>query len=87
MTNAHTNKSFMHNFRLDTTKPNHLQMFEMFYPIQYTKQAMLPLLAAKVVPPLAYTDFLTWLGLWLLMTTLQGTANREYSSKKAINIF
>lgn len=87
MNNAHDNEAFIRNFPVDTTQPNHLQMFELLFPTKFIKDTMLPLLSAKVAPPPTYCEFLTWLGLWLLMSTLQGPTRRDYWSNTRVNIF
>ena len=78
MSNAHDNEAFLRNFPLDTTQPNHLQMFELLFPTKFVKNTMLPLLSTKVAPPPTHCEFLMWLGLWLLVSILQGSTRRGY---------
>jgi hypothetical protein len=61
--------------RIDFTNvcPTHLQLFELFFPKEYIKTVLLLETIKKIKgKEVKYGKFLRWLGLWIMMGTIQG---------------
>ena len=64
-----------------------LQIFEIFFPVGYVKEVMLPETNKELSPPLSYGEFLIWLGLWFLLATTHFDSRRDSRSTKTIDMF
>ena len=67
--------------------PTMLQIFEIFFPMGYVKEVILPETNKELSPPLSYGGFLIWLGLWFLMFTTHFDLCRGFWSTKTIDMF
>jgi hypothetical protein len=68
--------------------PTRLQLFELFFPKAYIQEVLLvetnKLLKGKDV---TYGEFLQFIGLWLMMATIQGFQRRDFWSVCLVNMF
>ena len=48
---------------------------------------MIPGMNKSLVPPISYGELLSWLGLWILMSTVDGSDRRSFWSMKEPNKF
>ncbi len=69
------------------TSPTYLQLFELFLPMEYVKQVIIPRINGSLSPPIDYGEFLKWLGIWFLLATNQVSSRREFWSVLPVNIF
>eukprot|EP00957_Ditylum_brightwellii_P144328 10995201-Ditylum_brightwellii.AAC.1 len=70
--------------------PTQLQLFDMFFPMKYVKGILIPYTNRRFshgVPELTYGKFLVFIGLWLMMGTIQGFQCRSFWSIAAIDPF
>ena len=51
----------------------YLQLFECFFPKSFIKTVMLPAMNQQINDPVTYSEFLQWISLWILMSTVDGT--------------
>ncbi len=65
----------------------YLQLFELLFPVGYVKEVMILVMIKKLKPELKYGEFLKWLGLWVLMATINVENCCEFWSTKPINHF
>ena len=77
----------MHNAHLSfntDVKPTIQQLFKMFFFKPYVIGIIIPqtniCLKEEKHHPLSYGEFLCWLGLWFLMTTIKGTECMDFWS-------
>ena len=71
------------------SNPNLVQLFEQFFPIQYVKQVIL-VETNKQLPksnPLTYGEFLLFVGVIFLMSTLKFESRRDLWSTQKVNMF
>lgn len=86
--------------RMNTTTANYgaerlgdcltiLDNFELMFPVQYIKDVMLPEIRQQMntKTPLEYGEFLRFLGLWLLMATIQGPSRHEFWKRETVDMF
>jgi hypothetical protein len=68
--------------------PTRLQLFELFFPMAYVREVLLvetnKILNGK---ELEYGEFLRWIGLWLLMSTIQGFQRRDFWSVCSVDMY
>ena len=50
-------------------------------------EVVVPKTKEKLDDPLTYGELLRWIGLWLLMSTVDGSDRRSFWSTKNVNIF
>ena len=66
---------------IDTTGWVYLQLFEIFFPTQFTKDVLLPMVNAGLQedskPTLSYGEWLRWIGVWFLLATTDGSPKRR----------
>ena len=55
-----------------------LQIFDIFFPVGYVKEFMLPETNKEMSPTLLYGDLPRWLGLWFLMATTHFDSKRDF---------
>ena len=60
-------------------KPTPLQVFELMFPKTYVQNVILKQLNEK--KDISYGEFLRWIGLWLLMSTIEGPTRRDFFLK------
>ena len=71
-------------------EPSNLDLFEGFFFLAYIKTTILPKTNNNLHhghDQLQYGEFLQWLGLWLLMSTMVGPQRHEYWAAYPINAF
>ena len=72
-------------------KPTIQQLFEMFFFKQYVEGIIIPqtniCLQKEKHHPISYGEFLRWLGLWLLMATINGPDRPEFWSMSEVDCF
>lgn len=74
------------NFQND--KPTRLQLFELFFPMEFVKTVIIIETNKQLQgKPLTYGEFLVFIGLWLMMSTIQGFHRRDFWSKKEIDLY
>ena len=72
-------------------KPTIQQLFEMFFFKQYVEGIIIPqtniCLRQEKHHPISYGEFLRWLGLWLLMATINGPDRTDFWSLGEVGCF
>ena len=48
---------------------------------------MIPTMNWKLSNPVSYGEWLSWIGLWVLMSTVDGSDRRSFWSSKEVNIY
>ena len=67
--------------------PN-LQLFEILFPKMWILETVIPSTNNQLgEEPLSYGELLRWIGLWILMSTVDGSDCRGFWSNKHVNIF
>ena len=51
----------------------YLQLFEHFFPKNFIETVMLPTINQQIKDLATYAESLRWIGLWILMSTVDGT--------------
>ena len=77
-------------WKLSEAESSNLDLFEGFFFSAYIKTTILPQTNNNLHcghDQLQYGEFLQWLGLWLLMSTMVGPQRHEYWAAYAINTF
>jgi len=69
------------------SRPSLVDLFEIFFPVQYIKTVMLPEMNKKLEHAVTYGEFLRWIGLWFLMATIQGPARNDFWSTCPVDPF
>ena len=64
-----------------------LQLFEILFPKKWMIEVVVTKTKEKLDDPLTYGELLRWIGLWLLMSTVDGSDRRSFWSTKNVNIF
>ena len=64
-----------------------LQLFEILFPKKWMIEVVVPKTREKLDEPLTYGELLRWIGLWLLMSTVDGSDRQSFWSTKNVNIF
>ena len=64
-----------------------LQLFEILFPKKWMIEVVVPKTKEKLDDPLTYSELLRWIGLWLLMSTVDGSDHWSFWSTKNLNIF
>lgn len=75
--------------RIPMTTLSLLGNFETFFPVDYLKKVIIPETRRymETKEPLEYGEFLRFLGLWLLMATIQGAQRHEFFKRENLNLF
>ena len=69
-------------------RPTKLQLFELLFPKDYVIEVLLPSINEQLEKDLVtYGEYLRWIGLWLLMSTIHGPRRRDFWSGSPIDIF
>ena len=75
-------------YPVDTTRDDiNLQLFEHLFPKQFIENIMIPTMNQKLKNAVTYSEFLVWIGLWILMSTVDGSDRCGFKSNKDINIY
>ena len=73
---------------VDTTRDDvNLQLFKRLFPKKFMEEVMIPTMNQSMNNPGSYGEFLCWLGLWILMSTVDGSNWWSFWSSKDINMF
>ena len=73
---------------VDATRDDvNLQLFERLFPKKFMEEVMIPTMNQSMNNPVSYGEFLCWIGLWILMSTVDGSDRRSFWSSKDINMF
>ena len=64
-----------------------LQLFEHLFPKNFLQEVMIPTMNRKLSNPVSYGELLSWIGLWVLMSTVDGSDCRSFWSSKEVNIY
>ena len=77
------------NVALDPNADNpNLQLFEILFPKKWILETVIPSTNNQLgEEPLSYGELLRWIGLWILMSTVDGSDCRGFWSNKHVNIF
>ena len=69
--------------------PTLLDTFETFFPTNYVNEVILPEMRKHMTTkaPLTYGEFLRFLGLWLIMATIQGPSRHEFWKREQVDMF
>ena len=71
---------------VDTTRNDiNLQLFERLFPWQYVEDVIIVEMNKKLKHPFSYGEFLRWIGIWVLISTVNGCDQRAFWSTKAIS--
>ena len=62
-------------------------LFEHLFPSEYIKRILIPETNKLLTSTLSYGEFMLWIGVWLLMATIDGVQRREFWSKLDIDPF
>ena len=69
-------------------RPTMLQLFEMFFMKNFVMTVLVPEINKKIVgDAVSYGEFLRWIGLWLMMATIQGPQRSEFWSIAPVSLF
>ena len=74
---------------VNTTRDDiNLQLFEQLFPHKYVKDVILTEMN-KVLDkePVTYGELLGWMGLWVLISTVDGSDRRSFWSLKSVNMY
>ena len=75
-------------YPINTTRDDiNLQLFECLFPKQFIENIMIPTMNWKLKNAVTYSEFLVWIGLWILMSTVDGSDRHGFWSNKDINIY
>lgn len=70
-----------------SVQPTRLQLFEIFFPKPYITEILIPETNKNLSQALNYGEFLVFLGIWLMMATIQGFQRRDFWSSGKVDIF
>ena len=76
-------------YPVDTTRNDiNLQLFECFFPRAFMEDVMIAE-TNKILDqhPLSYGELLHWIGLWVLISTVDGSDCRSFWSMKKVNMY
>ena len=75
-------------YPVNTTRDDiNVQLFERLFPKQFIENMMIPTMNWKLKNAVTYSEFLVWIGLWILMSTVDGSDHHGFWSNKDINIY
>ena len=75
-------------YPVDTMRNDiNLQLFEHLFPKQFIENIMIPTMNWKLKNAVTYSEFLVWIGLWILMSTVDGLDHCGFWFNKDINIY
>ena len=73
---------------VDTTRDDvNLQLFEHLFPKNFLQEVMIPTMNWKLSNPVSYGELLSWIGLWVLMSMVDGSDHQSFWSSKEVNIY
>jgi len=71
----------------DGAHPGLVKLFELLFPIHFLQHHIIATMNKDLGHPVEHWEFLVFLGLWLLMATIQGPQRRDFWSKKPVSPF
>ena len=72
---------------VDTTRDNvNLQMLHLF-PKNFLQEVMIPTMNQKLSNAVPYGELLSWIGLWILMSMVDGSDHQSFWSSRDVNIY
>ena len=84
----HSNSPAVLIHPVDTTRDDiNLQLFEHLFPNNFLQEVMIPTMNWKLSNPVLYGELLSWIGLWVLMSMVDGSDRRSFWSSKEVNIY
>ena len=73
---------------VNTTRDDiNLQLFEHLFPKNFLKEVMIPTMNRKLSNAVSYGELLSWIGLWILMSMVDGSDHWSFWSSKDMNIY
>ena len=73
---------------VNTTRNNiNLQLFEHLFPRQYVEDVIIIKMNKKLKLPCSYGEFLRWIGIWVLISTVNGCDRHAFWLTKVISIY
>ena len=55
-----------------------LQVFTHMFPMEYIRQTVVPKTSQRLTVPLSVSEFISWLGVWLLMSCYVGVKHQDW---------
>ena len=73
---------------VNTTRDDvNLHLFEHLFPKNFLHEVMIPTMNWKLNNSVSYSELLSWIGLWILMSTVDGSDHQSFWSSKDVNIY
>ena len=73
---------------VDTTRDDiNLQLFECLFPKKFMVEVMIPTMNKSMKTSESYGELLSWIGLWILMSTVDGSDRCSFWSTKDPNMY
>ena len=73
---------------VDTTRDDiNLQLFERLFPKNFLQEVMIPTMNWKLSNAVSYGELLSWIGLWILMSMVDGSDHWSFWSSRDVNIY
>ena len=66
---------------------NRYQLFQIFFPMDFVCNVIIEETNKSLNKPISFGEFLVWIGLWIMMSTIQGFQRRSYWSTDTIDPF
>lgn len=67
--------------------PTVQQMFELFFPMTWVRDVLIPETNKHLDKPMTIGEFLRWIGMWLIMATTHFESRRDFWSTKTVDFF
>ena len=64
-----------------------LQLFECLFPKKFMAEVMIPTMNKSLKTSVSYGELLSWIGLWILMSTVDGSDRHRFWSTKDPNMY
>ena len=82
-----TNQKARLHFPMDPTENNiNLQLFEGLFPKDYLHEVILVKTNKKLKEPLSYGELMQWIGIWVLLSRVDGSDQRSFWSSKEVDM-
>ena len=83
-----TNQKACLHFPIDPTENNiNLQLFEGLFPKDYLHEVILVETNKKLKEPFSYGELIQWIGIWLVLSTVDGSDRCSFWSSKEVDMF
>ena len=83
-----TNQKARLHFPIDPTENDiNLQLFEGLFPKDYLHEVILVETNKKLKEPLSYGELIQWIGIWVLLSTVDGPDRRSFWSSKDVDMY